>query len=337
MDHSCSRRSFLKKSSFLPFGLAATSRLQADAHGDYPISLAQWSLHRALRGGELDNLDWAQFTKDTFDIHALEYVNQFFAQGDRKKDRLGLQPKGKEYLLEMNKRTVDLGMTNVLIMCDGVGQLGNPDDTRRGDAVEGHVAWLEAANHLGCHAIRVNAASDPNLPAEEQEKLCADGLRSLSERASQTGLSVIVENHGGLSSDGAWLASVMKRVDLPNCGTLPDFGNFYLVKNRGKADAYEAQKALYADRELGEDETGLFYDRYQGIRDLMPYAKGVSAKAHDFDEDGNEIHTDFTQAMALIKEAGYTGYIGVEYEGKILGEVEGIRKTKALIERVLAA
>ncbi len=151
-------------------------------------------------------------------------------------------------------------------------------------------------------------------------------------------LNVIVENHGGLSSNGAWLAGVLKSVNLDNCGSLPDYGNFYVVKNRGKADQYAKQKALYAgDPALTENEFGLAYDRYKGVKELMPFAKGVSAKAHDFNAEGEEIHTDFTKMMQLVVDSGYEGYIGIEYEGKELGEVEGIKKTKALLEKVIAA
>lgn len=301
----------------------------------YGISLAQWSLHRALKGGELDNLDWPRFTRETFDIEALEWVNQFFFE---EHPSLGYQPRGGGYIEEMKKRTDDEGMKSLLIMCDRVGNLGHPDNVKRTAAIEGHYAWLEAAKTLGCHSIRVNAASDPQLSPERQADLCADGLRRLSEKASEHGLNVIVENHGGLSSNGAWLAQVLGSVNLDNCGSLPDYGNFYLVKNRGNQEVYEEKKALYSgDPSLEEDETGLAYDRYKGMKELMPFAEGVSAKAHDFDENGNEIHTDFGRMMDIIVASRYEGYLGVEYEGRNLGEVEGIRKTKALLERTIAA
>jgi len=338
---SLQRREFVKTVPAALGSVGGTSALSAfgqGAGGDgrFPLSLAQWSMHRALKSGELDPLDWARHTRETFGIEALEYVNQFFCVGDRHEDRYGYQPKDRDYLAKMKKRAADHGMTNVLVMCDGVGRLGDPDGKRRSDAVEGHFAWLEAARFLGCHSIRVNAASDPKLFPEEQARLCADGLARLSAKAATLNLNVIVENHGGLSSDGSWLATVMKLVDRDNCGTLPDFGNFYVVKNRGNQDAYEKQKGLYPGRDLRENEQGLFYDRYRGIADLMPFAKGVSAKAHDFDADGNEIHTDFRRALKIVADSGYSGYVGIEYEGKTPSEVEGIRKTKALLERVLA-
>jgi sugar phosphate isomerase/epimerase len=306
----------------------------ATAESPFKISLAQWSLNKAIKAGELDNLDYPKFTKETFGLNAIEWVNQFFYVEDPK---LGYQPKDQAYLAEMKKRCDDLGVTSVLIMCDRVGNLGDPDITKRSAAVEGHYKWLDAAKFLGCHSIRVNAASDASLNPENQADLCTEGLRRLSEHAAPMGLGVIVENHGGLSSNGAWLAGVIKNVGLDNCGTLPDFGNFYVAKNRGNAEQYDKEKALYiGDPAYKEDPKGLAYDRYQGTKELMPYAKGVSAKAHDFDAEGNEIHTDFTKMMQIVKGAGYRGYVGIEYEGSKLGEVEGIKKTIALLERTFA-
>jgi len=334
------RRRFLKLGSAAAAAVAASSvtgRAATAAASRFPISLAQWSLHRALKGGQLDPLDWPRHTKERFGITALEHVNQFFADGDRAKDKHGLQPKAKEHFTELKKRMDDLGMKSLLIMCDGVGNLGNPDPEKRTNAVEGHYSWLDTAAGLGCHSIRVNAGSDPKLMPEEQARLCADGLRRLAGHAAPIGLNVIVENHGGLSSDGAWLATVMRMVDLPNCGTLPDFGNFYLARNRGNAEDYAKQKALYAGRQAMEDELGLGYDRYHGMTDLMPFAKGVSAKSHDFNDAGDEVHTDFARVLKIVADSGFSGHIGIEYEGSGLGEDEGILKTKALLDRVLAA
>lgn len=153
-----------------------------------------------------------------------------------------------------------------------------------------------------------------------------DGLGRLSEYAATAGLNVIVENHGGFSSDGSWLASVMQQVGMDNCGTLPDFGNFCIVRGPRDADG---------NRPCLEE-----YDRYQGVADLMPYAKAVSAKAHDFDEQGNEKHTDFFRMMKIVLEKATpawdaTGrYVGIEYEGKELDQMAGIAKTRALLERV---
>ncbi|HBL41816.1 MAG TPA: xylose isomerase, partial [Planctomycetaceae bacterium] len=214
MTHTTSRRDFLKQTSALTAGLAFSSwtgsalAMSSLNQSLFKISLAQWSLHRALRGGKLDNLDFAKVTKEEFGIDAVEYVNQFFK--DKAED--------EKYLAEMNKRAADVGVKNVLIMIDGEGALGDPDAKKRTQAIENHHKWVTAAKTLGCHSIRVNARSNGSY--EEQQKLAADGLRRLTEYATPYGINVLVENHGGLSSNGAWLAGVMKMVNLPECGTL---------------------------------------------------------------------------------------------------------------------
>ena len=263
----------------------------------FDISIAQWSLHRELKQKKIDNLDFAEIAVKQFGIKAVEYVNQFFK--DKARD--------EKYLAEMKKRCDDHGVQSLLIMCDGEGRLGDPDDGNRTKAVENHFRWVEAAKSLGCHSIRVNAASGGSY--DEQVKLAADGLGRLSEFAAEHGLNVIVENHGGLSSNGAWLAKVMETVGRDNCGTLPDFGNFNL--GGGKQ-----------------------YDRYKGVTELMPFAKAVSAKSHDFDDRGDEIHTDFYKMMKIVLDAGYRGFVGIEYEGGKVGEYEGIRATRNLLNRV---
>ncbi len=258
----------------------------------FTISLAQWSLHRAIRSGEVPHLEFARVAREDFGIAAIEYVNSFFK--DKARDAA--------YLAEMNRRAADHGVFQHLIMCDGEGNLGDPDAARRTTAVENHHRWVEAAKTLGCTTIRVNAASQGSR--DEQARLAADGLRRLTEFAATHQINVIVENHGGLSSDGQWLAQVMRMVDHPRCGTLPDFGNFYE------------------------------YDRYQGTADLMPFAKAVSAKTHDFDAQGNETTKDYIRLMGIVRDFGYRSWVGIEYEGNRLPEREGIALTKALLERV---
>jgi L-ribulose-5-phosphate 3-epimerase len=292
------RRDFIKQAA-LAAGLTAMTNdtPQAAPKALFQISLAQWSLHKALFAKQLDNLDFAKTAKQDFGINAVEYVNQFFK--DKAKDTV--------YLKEMLKRTKDLGVENRLIMCDGEGNLGDPDAAKRQQAVENHYKWVEAAKFLGCKFIRVNAASRGSY--EEQQKLAADGLRKLTEFGAKMKIAVIVENHGGLSSNGQWLAGVMKLVNHPLCGTLPDFGNF----------------------RVSRDEE---YDRYKGVAELMPFAKAVSAKSHDFDEQGNETHTDYRKMVKIVLDAGYRSFFGIEYEGQKLSEPDGIRATKKLLERV---
>lgn len=274
----------------------------AAATGELPfkISLAEWSLHRMLFGKtdvKLDHLEFAAFAREQFGIGAVEYVNQFFK--DKAKD--------VDYLAEMKKRADDAGVRSLLIMVDGEGKIGDPDDAARKQAFENHKKWVDAAALLGCHAIRVNAGSTGT--PEQQMEYVVEGLTWLSQFAEQRNLRVLVENHGGLSSNGKWLAEVMKRVNHPHCGTLPDFGNF----------------------KISADE---MYDRYEGVRELMPYAMAVSAKSYAFDAQGNETKIDFLKMMKIVTDAGYHGYVGIEYEGKELGEVGGIRKTLELLERV---
>lgn len=307
MNRSVTRRGFVRSSVAFLAGasLAGCSTLagkeEDDAEPDtaalFTISLAQWSLHRAFYGGTLDNLDFAATAKNEFGIDAIEYVNGFFK--DKGEDH--------SYLAEMKKRAGDLGVKNLLIMCDGEGRLGDPDKAARKQTVHNHIKWVEAAKFLHCHSIRVNAASEGGY--EEQQKLAADGLRKLCEFADTRGMNVIVENHGGLSSNGAWLAGVIKLVDHKRIGTLPDFGNFRV-------------------------SPGQWYDKYQGVEELMPYAKAVSAKSHVFDDAGNEAEIDYLRMMKIVLDAGYHGYVGIEYEGSELGEMEGIAATKALLERV---
>jgi sugar phosphate isomerase/epimerase len=297
MHSFTSRRSFLTSSAAAAAATFLARSSFAATAAKFEISLAEWSLHKTLFGGKIDNLDFAATAKKEFGIEAIEYVNQFFK--DKAKD--------SKYLTELKKRADDIGVKTLLIMIDGEGNLGDPDEVKRKQAVENHYKWVEAAKSLGCHSIRVNAGSAGTY--EEQLSRAADGLRALSEFGAKHDLNVIVENHGGLSSNGAWLASVMKQVNLPNCGTLPDFGNFRIKDND-------------------------WYDRYQGVEELMPFAKAVSAKSHDFDDAGNETKTDYLKMMKIVLAAGYSGYVGIEYEGSRLDEYAGIRATKALLEKV---
>lgn len=278
------------------------TRPAASAAPWFRISLAQWSLHKLLFANELDNLDFAKESR-ALGFDAIEYVNAFFKN----------KATDAAYLAEMNKRAEDAGVKQLLIMCDGEGNLGDPDDAQRAKAVDNHRKWLEAAKALGCHCIRVNAASAGTY--EEQQKLAADGLRRLCELADPFNLSVVVENHGGLSSNGAWLAGVMEKTDHPRVGTLPDFGNFCMDWSRAS-------------------EPDAWYDRYQGTTELMPWAKAVSAKSHDFDDQGNETKTDYLRMLRIVKNADYRGWVGVEYEGSNLDPRAGSIATRKLLERV---
>jgi len=307
--------------SMLPFGLGCARQEEEENSPLFKISLAQWSLHKTYFGEETMQAGWEYFgqTLDTnpsallkgtenplyfprmarqkFGIDAVEYVNTFYFD----------KATNQSYLNDLKQVADDEGVRNVLIMCDREGALGDPDSEEREKAVENHYKWVEAAKFLGCHSIRVNAQSSGSY--EEQMKLAADGLHSLAEFGDQHDINIIVENHGGLSSNAEWLVGVMEEAGHPRCGTLPDFGNF----------------------RISEDEE---YDRYKGTEELMPYAKGVSAKSHDFDSQGNETTTDFYRMMNIVLDSGYSGYVGIEYEGSRLPEEEGIRATKSLLEAI---
>ena len=304
MINHFSRRDFISTASVglgAAFAIPRTGLFaQAEKAKPFKISLAQWSLHKSLQQKKLDNLDFAKVTKEKFGIEAVEYVNQFFK--DKAKDAT--------YLAEMKKRTDDLGVTNVLIMVDGEGALGDMDEQKRTKAVENHYQWVDAAKYLGCHSIRVNAETVKGKTPEDYEegkKLASDGLRRLSEYAKPLNMNVIVENHGGWSSNGKWLSETIRMTGLANCGTLPDFGNFY------------------------------DYDRYQGVTDMMPLAKAVSAKSYDFDAQGNDTKIDFMKMMKIVLDANYHGWVGIEYEGSKLSEDEGILATKKLLEKCMVA
>jgi sugar phosphate isomerase/epimerase len=273
----------------------------------FKISLAQWSLHKTLFAGELDNLDFAAYSKNEFGIDAVEYVNAFFKDKGNDMDYLG----------QMKQRCEDNGVKSVLIMVDGEGYLGDLDATARMKSVDDHKKWVEAAKFLGCHSIRVNAFGRGT--AEEVSAAAIDGLRNLCEFAKPFDINVIVENHGGYSSNGKWLANVIQSTGMDNCGTLPDFANFCIKRSDGSEWGGECIEE---------------YDRYIGTAEMMPFAKGVSAKTYDFDENGDCVETDYVRILKIVKDAGYTGYIGIEYEGSNLSEVEGIKATKALLERV---
>ena len=289
-----SRRHFLKTTGITLAGsaLPACANKAEKKESRFQISLAQWSLHRALRTKKLTNLEFPKYAKDKFDINAVEYVNVF----------MKAKVKDQAYLKDLKSRTDNEGIRNVLIMCDGEGRLGAKDEEGRNKTVDNHKKWVEAAKFLGCHSIRVNAGGPGSR--EELAKQVIDGLTKLSTFAKSYGINVIVENHGGLSSDGAWLAGVLKAVNMDNCGSLPDFGNFHQ------------------------------YDRYQGMQDLMPYAKGVSAKSHEFNETGEETRSDYLKMMNIVAASKYSGYVGIEYEGRKLSEDDGIIATKKLLEKV---
>jgi sugar phosphate isomerase/epimerase len=309
------RRHLLQLASTV-LGLSALRPLSSAPKAAFKISLAQWSLNKQMLGrgkaAETDPLEFCRIAR-SLGISGVEYVNQMFFD----------KAENQAYLHEMLKRQQGEGVEGLLIMCDREGNLGDPDHDKRAKAVANHLKWLDAAATLGCHSIRVNAASDPKLSAEEQRKLAADGLHQLCLQADTRKLFVVVENHGGLSSNGLWLTSVMQAADHPRVGILPDFGNFYTDRNKGE-----------------------LYNPYKGLREFMPWVKkGISAKAYDWDtgagkfytedrREGREISLDFERLIGIVVAAGYQGHIGIEYEGDKHSELDGIRYTKSVLDEL---
>jgi sugar phosphate isomerase/epimerase len=309
------RRHFVKQALLSTSALLIKPALFAAAKDTrLKISLAEWSLHRALQAGKLDHLDFPAKARNDFGVEAVEYVNGFFGG---KKMNFKEAGKDKSYLNELLKRSKDAGVFNHLIMVDEEGPLALPNDKERLQAVDNHKKWIEAAAFLGCWTVRVNLHGEGDSKAKKTASV--DSLSRLGEFARPMNLNIVVENHGSDSSKGFWMADVMKQVGKPNVGTLPDFGNFCISHPWGTT------------QDGCKDE----YDRYKGVAEMLPFAKGVSAKTYDFDSNGEQPLMDYKRLMDLVKNSSFKGYIGIEFEGNKGDEEDGIRKTKALIEKYL--
>ncbi len=283
-------------------GLTACNSSERKKNMFFKISLAQWSLHNALFEKKMNHLDFAAKSR-SFGCEGLEYVNGFFK--DKAKDM--------SFLKEMNSRAKSEGQQNVLIMIDGEGGLADSDTQARLQSIENHYKWVDAAHFLGCHAIRVNLAG--GIDETDAIKASIDSLSKLSEYAKGSKINILVENHGGFSSNGKWMTKVFSQIRQTNCGTLPDFGNFCIKKDK--------------DNNCLED-----YDRYLGMRELLPFAKAISAKSYEFDAQGNETTIDYHKVLKMIKKHNYKGFIGVEYEGTKVSEDKGIELTRDLLVKI---
>lgn len=274
----------------------------------YSYSLAQWSLHREIETGKLDPFDFPKVAKE-LGFNAVEWVNQLY---EKEIDIMGLDAVIERWKEESEKH----GIENVLIMVDHAGDLSDSDKDRRDKAIEMHKKYVDAAAYLGCHAIRVNTfgSYDP----KEWTETTYDGLKRLSEYAATKNISVLAENHGWYSSDPRILMPVIEKINLPNCGTLADFGNWCIKR---------------VTNEKWSDCAEVYPDKYEGFEQLMKKAQAVSAKAYEFDENGNETTLNFERFMQIIKDSGYDGYISVEYEHETLNERDGIRATLALLKK----
>jgi sugar phosphate isomerase/epimerase len=310
------RRTFIRN-SFLSAGalmLLPSLDVKSIMGTGIEISLAEWSLHRALESGKIDHLDFPLIAKKDYGISAVEYVNGCFGG---KKMSFREAGKNQAYLAELLKRSKDAGVVNHLIMVDDEGLLAAPDDKVRFSAVEDHKKWIDAAKFLGCLTVRVNLFGEGSPEAKKNASI--DSLSRLGDFAKTMNINIVTENHGHETSNAAWVADIMKQVNRSNVGTLPDFGNFCLSQDWGSTQE-------------GCDKA---YDRYQGVSEMLPFAKGVSAKTYDFDSNGEQSKIDYKKMIGLVKASGFKGYIGIEFEGNNQPEEDGIRKTKMLLEKYL--
>lgn len=304
-----SRRQFLKDTALSALAVSLPVPYFSAPHAMPKISLAQWSMNRAIKDGSLKAEDFASIARNQYQIEAIEFVNSFYA--DHKSDM--------DYWSDMLNRSVTEGVTNLLIMVDEEGDLGHPSDTKRNEAVKNHHGWVDIANKMNCHSIRVNAFGTGSRSRVKAALI--DGMGKLAEYGAQAGVNILIENHGLYSSEADLIVDIIKQINNPYMGTLPDFGNWCTSEKWGGTR---------------DDSCQNVYDIMSGVREFMPYAKGVSAKAYDFDNEGNQPRLDYPGLLKLVKSTGYDGYIGIEYEGKNLSEPAGIRATKKLIERVWA-
>lgn len=328
------RRKFLKQLSISTAGLFfadsifAQNSIKNTAPLFFEISLAEFSFFSDLIGGKMTNLDFPVKAKKDYGVNVVEYVSMFF---NNKHTDIN-------YLNDLKKRTADEGIRNNLIMVDGAN-ISDLDEAKRIKAVESHYAWVDAAKTLGCSAIRVNlGAMDMPGTSDDEFNASVDGYSRLLEYGDKAGINIIVENHLGRSCNAAWLAGIMKKVNHPRAGVLPDFGNFCIKRSKPATNDIAGWLSTKCEEQ---------YDVYKGIEELMPYAKGVSAKTHKFKADGEEADLDFKRIFTIIKKSGFKGYVGIEYEGGLyrsmgkdesyLPNAEGVMATKKLLEKVGAA
>ena len=312
------RKEFIKLASTSALGISSLGymSLQKPKELFFKLSLAQWSLHKNIKYGDMDPYDFAQVAK-SFNFSGIEYVTALYDNVMKVRD--GDMSKAITFWARKNKKLAEINdIKNVLIMIDEIEGLAEENKSRRLKAVDNHKMWIDAAEIMGCESVRLNLYGSSN--AEKWKDLSIKSLSDLGSYAKNSGVNVIVENHGRISSDIPKLMDVIYGVNMDNVGTLPDFGNFCMA-DEGYGSVFD-----------GSCET--VYDFYKGVEEMMPKAFAVSAKSNDFDENGDEKTIDYMRMMKIVKSFGYTGYIGVEYEGNRLSEEEGIKATRDLLIKI---
>ena len=310
------RKEFIKLASTGALGVSSLGYLSCETQKElfFKLSLAQWSLNKAIRGGEMDPYLFAEKSSE-LGFTGLEYVNQLYDDVMKSKDKSSAI---KEFILKNNQLAGDNGVENVLIMIDDEGDLADENEDMRLIAIDNHKLWIDTAAAMNCSSIRLNLYGSKDV--ETWKALSIESLSELGNHAKGTGLNVIVENHGRITSNIPELMNVIYGTNMDNVGTLPDFGNFCMA-DEGYGSVFD-----------GSCEK--MYDFYQGVEEMMPKAFAVSAKSNDFDDNGDEKTIDYMRMMKIVKSFEYTGYVGVEYEGERLSEIEGIKATRDLLIKV---
>ncbi len=312
------RKEFIKLASTSALGISSLGYmyLQKPKELFFKLSLAQWSLHKNIKYGDMDPYEFAQVAK-SFNFSGIEYVTALYDNVMKVRD--GDMSKAITFWARKNKKLAEINdIKNVLIMIDEIEGLAEENKSRRLKAVDNHKMWIDAAEIMGCESVRLNLYGSSN--ADKWKDLSIKSLSELGSYAKNSGVNVIVENHGRISSDIPKLMDVIYGVNMDNVGTLPDFGNFCMA-DEGYGSVFD-----------GSCET--VYDFYKGVEEMMPKAFAVSAKSNDFDENGDEKTIDYIRMMKIVKSFGYTGYVGVEYEGERLSEEDGIKATRDLLIKI---
>jgi len=310
------RKEFIKLASTSALGISSLGYISCQTPKElfFKLSLAQWSLHKAIQSGQMYPYLFAKKSSE-LGFTGLEYVNALYDDVMKSEDKSSTI---KEFILKNNQLANENGVENVLIMIDDEGDLADENEDMRQIAIDNHKLWIDTAAAMNCSSIRLNLYGSKDI--DTWKNLSIDSLSKLGEYAKGTGINVIVENHGRITSNIPELMSVIYGTNMDNVGTLPDFGNFCMA-DEGYGSVFD-----------GSCET--MYDFYQGVEEMMPKAFAVSAKSNDFDENGDEKTIDYMRMMKIVKSFGYTGYVGVEYEGERLSEEEGIKATRDLLIKI---
>ena len=334
MDHK--RRNFIQTTIAASLGIPLMgSNLISDSllnDQNIKISLQCYSFASSLFTKKMNIIDFPKIVREDFNIDAAEYWNRPMVEKRR----------DSNFIRELNKRTNDYGLENTFMLVDLINfqtgeskSLCSRDKIERNFAIEEHKEWIEFSKAIGCKGIRVNLWSD-NMTRSEVKSISQDSLGELLEFSNKINMSIVIENHGGYTSDAKWLIDLIKSINHPKLGTLPDFGtrNFCIKR------APKTESGIFGSQCVDQ------YDKYKGVKEMLPYAKGISAKSHTFNNDGEEMSTDYKKMINLIKASGFNDYIAIEYEGaimalyakgnsKFLSSHEGILATKKLIEKYI--